>query len=146
LGLKTGKASAADRIAEFNAQQRTGANAANFNYNATRANQLAANANQQEIYNKGLIQQQYQNQFQKAGGVNQAAGGLAGNLQAQAGAAQQAQQAQTGAILNLAGTVGGAMIGGPAGAAVGGQVAKSGFGGQAPANSYDDFYMNKLGK
>jgi len=119
MGLKTGKASAADRIAEFNAQQRTGANAANFNYQANRANQIAANANQQEIYNQGLRQQQFQNQFQKAGGVNQASGSLAGNLQAQAAAAQQAQQAQTGAILNLAGTVGGAVLGGPAGAAMG---------------------------
>jgi hypothetical protein len=110
LGLKTGKASAADRIAEFNAQQRTGANAANFNYQTNRANQLAANANQQEIYNKGLIQQQFQNEFQKAGGVNQAAGGMAGNLQAQAGAAQQAQQAGTGALLNVAGTLGAAAL------------------------------------
>jgi hypothetical protein len=110
IGLKTGKASAADSIAQFNAQQRAGTNAANFNYRANRANQVAANANQGQIYNSGLIPQQFQNQVQRAGLINQATGNLAGNLQAQAAAAQQAQQAQTGALLNMGGTLGAAAI------------------------------------
>jgi hypothetical protein len=149
LALGSQKASAADSIKQFNTQARQQTNMANTAYQQQLANQRAANANQQEIYNKGLQQQQFQNQMARATGVTGAQSNLASNLQAQGAAAQQAQQAQTGAVLNLAGTVGGAMIGGPAGAKVGGalaQTASSGYGGGAPANSYDDFYMNKLGK
>jgi NAD(P)-dependent dehydrogenase (short-subunit alcohol dehydrogenase family) len=111
------------------------------------ANQAAATRNQQEMYNKGLLQQQFQNQMAKATGVSGAQTSMADNLQKQAAAAQQAQQAQTGAMLKLAGTVGGAAIGGPAGAAAGGalaQTASSGYGGDTAANPYDDYYMNKL--
>ncbi len=111
LGLKGQKASAADTIAQFNAQQRAQTGAANQGYRVARAGDIANIRNQQEIANKGLIQQQYQNQVQKAGGVSQATGALAGSLQQQGAAAQQAQQAQTGAILGLAGTLGGAGIG-----------------------------------
>jgi hypothetical protein len=115
LGLKTGKASAADTIAQFNTQQRAQTGAANQGYRVDRASQLANIANQQEVANKGLIQQNFQNQIQKAGGVAQQQNALAGNLQQQAAGAQQAQQAQTGAILNLAGTLGaGAMKSGKA--------------------------------
>lgn len=106
LGLKTGKASAADTIAQFNTQQRAGTNAANQGYRIDRATQLANLRNQEEVANKGLIQQNFQNQIQRAGGVAQQQAAQAGNLQQQASGAQQAQQAQTGAILNLAGTLG----------------------------------------
>jgi hypothetical protein len=123
LGLKGQKASAADTIAQFNAQQRAGVGAANQNYKVGRAGDIANIKNQQEIANKGLIQQQYQNEVQKAGGVANANNALAGSLQQQGAAAQAAQQAQTGAVLQLAGTVGGAMVGGPAGAAMGSQLA-----------------------
>lgn len=108
LGLKTNKASAADTIAQFNTQQRAATGAANQGYRIDRATQLANLRNQEEVANKGLIQQNLQNQFQKAGGVAQAQSAQAGNLQQQAAGAQQAQQAQTGAILNLAGTLGAA--------------------------------------
>jgi hypothetical protein len=110
LGLKTGKASAADTIAQFNTQQRAQTGAANQGYRVDRASQLANIANQQEVANKGLIQQNFQNQIQKAGGVAQQQNALAGNLQQQAAAAQGAQQAQTGALLNLGGTLGAAAI------------------------------------
>ena len=110
LGLKTNKASAADTIAQFNTQQRAATGAANQGYRIDRATQLANLRNQEEVANKGLIQQNLQNQFQKAGGVAQAQSAQAGNLQQQAAGAQQAQQAQTGAILNLAGTLGAAGI------------------------------------
>ena len=106
LGLKTNKASAADTIAQFNTQQRAQTGAANQGYRIDRATQLANLRNQEEVANKGLIQQQFQNKIQKAGGVAQQQGNMAGNLQQQAAGAQQAQQAQTGAILNLAGTLG----------------------------------------
>lgn len=111
LALAGQKASAADAIRQFNTQTRQQTNMANTGYRQQLASQKAANANQQEIYNKGLIQQKFQNEFQKAGGVNSAQAGLAGNLQQQAAAAQQAQQAQTGALVGLAGTLGAAGIG-----------------------------------
>lgn len=106
LGLKTNKASAADTIAQFNTQQRAATGAANQGYKIDRATQLANLRNQEEVGNKGLIQQNFQNQIQRAGGVAQQQSQMASNLQQQAGAAQGAQQAQTGAILNLAGTLG----------------------------------------
>lgn len=108
IGLKTGKASAADTIAQFNTQQRAQTGAANQGYKIDRATQLANLRNQEEVANKGLTQQQFQNKIQKAGGVAQQQASMAGNLQQQAAGAQQAQQAQTGAILNLAGTLGAA--------------------------------------
>jgi hypothetical protein len=110
IGLKTGKASAADTIAQFNAQQRAGVGAANKAYEQQRANQLAGLRQQEEIHNRGLVQQQFQNKIQKAGGVAQQQSQMAANLQNQAAAAQQAQQAMTSGLLNLGGTLGAAAI------------------------------------
>jgi hypothetical protein len=108
LGLKTGKASAADMINQFNTQQRGATSASNVGYQRDRATQLANLRNQEEVHNRGLVQQEYQNKIQKAGGIAQQQNAQAQNLQQQAAGAQQAQQAQTGAILNLAGTLGAA--------------------------------------
>jgi hypothetical protein len=110
LGLKTGKASATDMINQFNTQQRGATSASNVGYKRDRATQLANIANQQEVANKGLIQQNFQNQIQKAGGIAQQQNAQAQNLQQQAAGAQGAQQAQTGAILNLGGTLGAAAM------------------------------------
>jgi hypothetical protein len=107
LELAGKKASAADTIAQFNTQQRMGVQAQNLGARQAIANQSTATKNQQEMYNKGLIQQQFQNQMAKVTGVTGAQSNLASNMQAQAAAAQQAQQAQTGAILGAVGTVAG---------------------------------------
>lgn len=75
----TQRARAADAISQFNAQQRAAANQYNvgtFNQAQQQMaamkqnleNQRAQNANTQQMHNKGLIQQYYQNQFQKASG------------------------------------------------------------------------------
>jgi hypothetical protein len=111
LQLAGQKASAADAIAQFNTQQRMGVQSQNLGARQAIANQQAATRNQQEMYNKGLLQQQFQNQMAKTTGVTGAQSNLAQQMQAQAAAAQQAQQAQTGAVLNLAGTLGSAGIG-----------------------------------
>ena len=110
LGLAGQKASAADAIAQFNTQQRMGVQSQNLAARQNVANQGTATRNQQEMYNKGLIQQQFQNQMAKATGVTGQQSTMAGNLQQQAGAAQQAQQAQTSAIIGAAGTVAGASV------------------------------------
>jgi hypothetical protein len=122
LGLAGQKASAADAIAQFNTQQRMGVQAQNLAAKQTIANQQAATRNQQEMYNKALLQQQFQNQMAKATGVTGQQTNLANLYGQQAAAAQQAQQAMTSGLFQLAGTAAGAMVGGPAGAAVGGQV------------------------
>lgn len=110
LQLAGQKASAADAIAQFNAQNRQSVAAQNLAARQNIANQQAATKNQQEVYNKALIQQKFQNEMAKATGVTGQQSAMAGNLQQQAGAAQQAQQAQTGALLNLGGTLGAAAL------------------------------------
>ena len=110
LALAGQKASAADVINQFNTQNRQSVAAQNLAARQNIANQAAAARNQQELYNKGLIQQQFQNQMAKATGVTGQQSNLAQQYAAQAGAAQQAQQAQTGALLNVAGTLGAAAI------------------------------------
>jgi len=125
LGLAGQKASAADAIAQFNAQNRQNVAGRNLSERQRIAEAGAATRNQQDIYNKGLIQQQFQNQMAKVAGITGQQANLAGNLQQQAAAAQQAQQAMTGSIIGAGATLGGAYLAGPAGAAVGSTVASS---------------------
>ncbi len=104
----TGNVANAINAGEFNTNTAQGVNAAN-----TTAGQNKA------YYNANLPQQQFNNELNKAGGV-------AGVSQSQAGAAQNAQNqgnAMTGSLLGAAGTIGGAAIGGPVGAAVGNKLA-----------------------
>jgi hypothetical protein len=110
LALAGQKASAADVINQFNTQNRQNVAAQNLAARQNIANQQAATKNQKEIYNIGLIQQQFQNQMAKATGVTGAQTNLANIYGQQAGAAQKAQQAQTGALLNLGGTLGAAAL------------------------------------
>ena len=117
LGLAGQKASAADAIAQFNTQQRMGVQSQNLANRQRIAEAGAATRNQQEMYNKALIQQEFQNRMAKATGVTGAQSALAQQMQQQAAAAQAAQQAQNAAILKTGATLAGAAIGGPAGAA-----------------------------
>ena len=117
LGLAGQKASAADAIAQFNAQQRMGVQSQNLAARQGIANQGTATRNQQEMYNKALLQQQFQNQMAKATGVTGQQTQLANLYGQQATAAQQGEQAMTGALVGAAGTAAGAYFGGPAGAA-----------------------------
>ena len=59
-------ASAQDEIARFNAAQRANVQQQNLAARQAIENQKAALANQQQIYNKELLQQYYQNQMDKA--------------------------------------------------------------------------------
>jgi hypothetical protein len=81
----------------------------------------AAARNQEEMYNKALIQQQYQNEIQRAGGVAQQYQNMANY--------QQNKQAQgnafMGGLIQAGATLGGAYLGGPAGAAAGSAVGKA---------------------
>jgi hypothetical protein len=142
LGLKTQQASARDTIAQFNAQNRQGVNASNLASRQSIENQRAGNVNQAEMYNKGLIQQKFQNEMSKATGVTGANSNLAGNLQNQASAAQQAQQAQTSAILNAGTSIASAGLKGGFGGA-GAAPTPSGKGGVAVPGSFDEDYMKR---
>jgi hypothetical protein len=105
----TGNVTNAINAGEFNTNTAQGVNAAN-----TAAGQNEA------YYNAALPQQQFNNELSKASGV----AGVSGQ---QASAAQNAQNqgnAATGSLLGAAGTIGGAALAGPAGAALGGALAK----------------------
>jgi len=110
LALAGQKATAADVINQFNTQNKQNVNAQNLGSKQNIANMGYATRNQQEMYNKGLIQQDLQNRMAKATGVTGSQSNLAKLYADQAAAAQQAQQAQTGAILGAAGTLGAAAI------------------------------------
>ena len=97
-----------------NVQAQNQAQAANLAARQAQEDQRAALANQQQMYNKQLLQQQYQNELQRASG-------LAGQYQAQGQLAQQAGAAQAqmiggigSAIGNMAGTIGAAYAKQPA--------------------------------
>lgn len=100
LNLQSQTASARDAIAQANARNRQ--NVAQTNLAARQAieNQRAQLSNQQQMYNRGLEQQQFQNRMAKAGAQNQAQSGIASTY------AQQAQS-KAAADANMFGTLGG---------------------------------------
>lgn len=107
----TGNVSNQIQTGEFNTGTAQNVNAAN----------TAAGQNQ-VYYNANLPQQQFNNELSKASGI-------AGVSAQQANAAQNATNAGldfAGSLLGTAGTIGGAYLGGPAGAAVGGSLMHNG--------------------
>lgn len=118
------KAQAADAIAQFNAQNQQQANmyntqaanqaqAANLGAKQEIANANVGTANQQQQYNKQLIQQQYENELKKRGGQ-------AGIAQANTNAQNQAAQnnaAFTNQLIGTGATIAGTAFGGPVGGA-----------------------------
>ena len=110
LGLAGQKATRADEIKLEDKRAREAINLFNAQQRQNIANMGTATRNQVEIANKGLIPQQFQMQLAKATGQGQASQNMANLYGQQAAAAQQAQQAQTGAILGAAGTIGAAAL------------------------------------
>lgn len=141
---KSQVAQASDSINRFNSQNRQDVNAQNLNSRQTIANQANNNRNQEEMYNKGLIQQKFQNEFAKAGGVSGATQALAQNHAAQGQAAAQGEAAMKAGLLNAGVGIATAGMSNATTAAASTQTAKSGYGGDTAANSYDNHYMNKV--
>jgi energy-coupling factor transporter ATP-binding protein EcfA2 len=111
LGLAEKKANAADVINQFNTQNKQNVNARNLSERQRIAEAGITTKGQQEMYNKGLIQQQFQNQVAKATGISGAQSNLA-NMYAQQGAASaQGQATQNAAILGGLTGLAGAGIG-----------------------------------
>lgn len=100
----TGNVANQIQTGEFNTSNAQGVNAAN-----TTAGQ------NQVYYNAGLPQQQFNNELSKANGI----AGVSGQQANAAQSAQNAGNAMTGSLLGAAGTIGGAALGGPVGAAIG---------------------------
>lgn len=76
-----------DAISQFNAQNRQGVNQFNLQNKQDISNRRADTQNQQQMYNKGLIQQKFQNELGKATGQSGATQNIA-NMYAQQGAAK----------------------------------------------------------
>lgn len=94
-----------DVIAEANARNRMNAGQFNLGRKDTLEAQKAANRNQQEMYNKGLIQQEYQNKMQQFG---QLAGIQTGAANAASNAATQAGQGKAQMYSGIGSALGGA--------------------------------------
>ena len=85
-GRQADAATAQDAIQRFNVGTRNTINSSNLTNKQNIANAATSNANEQEMYNKGLLQQDYNNRMSKAKSIvglnsdnasNQAAGALA---------------------------------------------------------------------
>lgn len=103
-GEKSEAAKARDTINQFNALQRAQTNQYNLGQKQSTADQQAAIKNQQEMYNKGLYQQQFQNKLAKATGQQAAQGNLAQNLTQTSASLAQAEQAKRQGIMGLGAT------------------------------------------
>jgi hypothetical protein len=103
-------ANAKDNINQFNAQNKQAAGQFNITNQQNLNNQKASNANQQEIYNKQLIQQKFQNDVQKAGGVASQMNNVGQMYSQQGQNAANGQAQMTGAIIGGAASIGAAGV------------------------------------
>jgi hypothetical protein len=116
------KAQASDIINKFNVANRQQVAGQNLAERQRIAEAQAASRNQQQLYNKQLIQQQFQNEMAKQGGI---AGAYSGTAQQQMQAAQLAKPKKSpwGTVIGGAvGATAGGLAGGPMGAGAGGQM------------------------
>lgn len=102
---------AKDTINQFNAQQKTGAQQFNLNNQQNINNQKASNANQQTMYNSGLIQQKFQNDMSKATGVAGQQNNLANTYSQQGTAAANGQSQMMGSLIGAGASLGAAYAG-----------------------------------
>lgn len=100
-----------DAIDRFNKGNRQDVNATNLNNRQNISNQSNANVNRQTEYNKGLVQQQFQNNLAKSTGVAQQTGNLAAAYGAQGQAAAQGQADMKSGLLNAGAQMGAAYVG-----------------------------------
>lgn len=111
LARQTQAAQAADRINQFNVQNRNQAQSRNLDSRQAYANQIANLANQEQQYNKQLINQRYNQELEKAkilGNTMTNQANATANYANQMGAAAAGQAAGMGsAIGNLATSIGG---------------------------------------
>jgi len=104
VNLASQKASAADEIARFNAMNRQNVAQHNLANRQNIANQQTGLRNQQQQYNKGLIQQDFKNRMMKATGMANQLGNQATAFQNQASREAQAAQQKSAGMTGLLGT------------------------------------------
>lgn len=109
-------AQARDAISQFNTQNRQNVAGTNLANRQAIENQRAATRNQQEMYNKGLQQQDFQNRMAKATGVTGQMGNLANTYAQQGQAAAQGQANMTTGLLSTAASLGASAMARPAAA------------------------------
>lgn len=105
FGRQAQQASAADRINQFNVQNRMRGQERNLDARQGQSNTEAQLANQQQMYNKGLIQQDYQNRMARATGQADLVGQMG---QAKANRALQQGQASAQQASGIASGIGNA--------------------------------------
>lgn len=134
-------------IDQFNAQNRQ--NVAEKNLGIKQ--QDIGLQNQQQMYNKELLQQQFQNQQGLTQMKSNARLGQATNLQNQANAMAQAGAQKSGALGSVAGMAAGAALGGTAGAQIGANVGGAVFSDknmkeniESPDSSTIQMFLDKL--
>jgi len=107
---KSQTATARDAINRFNAQNRQDVNATNLANRQAILNQKAATGNQQQLHNKGLIQQNFQNQMAKTTGVANQTNNLAAQYGSQGQAAAQGQANMMSGLISAGAGIGAAAM------------------------------------
>lgn len=106
FGRQSQVISAQEVINQFNAANRQNVAQQNLGQRQRIAEQASAIRNQEQMFNKNLAQQQFENEMRKAGGLSQASTNMAQMYAGQAQAQAAANQAVTGALIE-----GGAKVG-----------------------------------
>lgn len=114
FGQDAQKSQAKDAINQFNLNQRANTAQTNLGARQNIENQRAGIANQNQSYNKQIVQQNFQNEMSKAGAQGQATNALAQSL-----AAQQAGPSLGQKIGTIGGAIAGGLAGGPKGVSEG---------------------------
>lgn len=133
---KSSVAQAQDAISRFNTQNRQDVNQYNIGNRQALENQRAANVNQQEMYNKGLIQNKFQNDMAKATGQVGATQNLANMYSQQGQAAAQGQANMTSGLINAGVGIGAAAMTGGTSAAAAPALTQAQKDGRAAESSY----------
>jgi hypothetical protein len=111
LGVKNKNLDTKLMIGQFNAQGKNQAARDKQGYLNQRSSEVANIGRQQEMYNKGLQQQDFQNRMAKVTGVVSQQGNLANQISQQGQVAAQGQATQNAALIGGATSLAGAGIG-----------------------------------
>lgn len=97
--------SAQDSINQFNTANRMNVQAQNVGTKQRIGEAGTATRNQEQMYNKNLQQQNFENEMRKAGGLSQASTNMASMLGSQAGQQAAANQAVMGSMIGAGATI-----------------------------------------
>jgi len=110
FGRQSQVRSAQDVINQFNAANRQNVAAQNLGQRQRIAEQGSALRNQEQMFNKNLEQQQFENEMRKAGGLSQASSNMAQMFAGQAQAQAAANQGAIGGLISGGAALGAAAL------------------------------------